>query len=154
MDLVVLIVHVLAAAGIIGLVLVQHGKGADVGAAFGTGSAGSVFGSAGSANFLSRMTAGLALVFFLTSIGLSFLSNKRSSGKGVMSNQPAATQSAPDKAPSASGIPEVPVAPAAKGDTAAKVEKTEKGDKTGKAEKADKAAPVDAASKAADVPKK
>ena len=71
MDMLVLIVHVLAAAGIIGLVLVQHGKGADVGAAFGSGSAGSVFGSAGSANFLSRMTAGLALVFFLTSIGLS-----------------------------------------------------------------------------------
>jgi preprotein translocase subunit SecG len=145
MDLVVLIVHVLAAAGIIGLVLVQHGKGADVGAAFGTGSAGSVFGSAGSANFLSRMTAGLALVFFLTSIGLSFLSNKRSSGKGVMSNQPAATQSAPEKAPAASGIPDVPVAPAAKSEAGAKVDK---------AEKADKAAPADPASKAADAPKK
>src|SRR5687767_9509267 len=105
MDLIVLIVHVLAAAGIIGLVLVQHGKGADVGAAFGSGSAGSVFGSAGSANFLSRLTAGLALVFFLTSIGLSFLSNKRTSNKGVMANQPAATQSAPDKA---AGTPDVP----------------------------------------------
>lgn len=138
MDLVVLIVHVLAAAGIIGLVLVQHGKGADVGAAFGSGSAGSVFGSAGSANFLSRMTAGLALVFFLTSIGLSFLSNKKGSAKGVMSNQPAAAQPAPDKAPGATGVPEVPVVPAAKGDAA---------------EKSDKAAPAASGSKGGDVQK-
>ena len=135
MDLGVLILHVIAAAGIIVLVLVQHGKGADVGAAFGTGSAGSVFGSAGSANFLSRMTAGLALVFFLTSIGLSFLSNKRTAGKGVMANQPAATQSAPDKAPGASEVPAVPAAKSVAG------------------EKSDKAAPAAPASKAADLPK-
>ena len=131
MDLVVLILHVVAAAGIIALVLVQHGKGADVGAAFGTGSAGSVFGSAGSANFLSRMTAGLALVFFLTSIGLSYLNNKRSSGKGVMANQPGATQSAPDKAPGVPGVPgasDVPAVPAAKSD---KGEKGNKGEKSG-----------------------
>jgi preprotein translocase subunit SecG len=144
MDLLVLIVHVLAAGGIIALVLVQHGKGADVGAAFGSGSAGSVFGSAGSANFLSRMTAGLALVFFVTSIGLSFLTNKRTGGKGVMSNQPAATQSAPEKAPAAAGVPDVPSAPGAKSDAGAKVDK---------AEKSDKAAPADAGSKAVDVPK-
>ncbi len=135
MDLGVLILHIIAAAGIIGLVLVQHGKGADVGAAFGTGSAGSVFGSAGSANFLSRMTAGLALVFFLTSIGLSVLSNQRTASKGVMANQPAATQSAPDKAPGAS---EVPAIPAAKSDAG---------------EKSDKATPAAPAAKAADLPK-
>ena len=111
MDLVVLILHIIAAAGIIGLVLVQHGKGADVGAAFGSGSAGSVFGSAGSANFLSRMTAGLALVFFVTSIGLSVLASRKSSNKGVMANQPAATQSTPDKTP---GVPDVPSAPGSK----------------------------------------
>jgi preprotein translocase subunit SecG len=138
MDLVVLILHVIAAAGIIGLVLVQHGKGADVGAAFGTGSAGSVFGSAGSANFLSRMTAGLALVFFLTSIGLSYLASKKGSNKGVMANQPAATQSAPDKAPAASDVPAPPAA------------KSDKGDKSGKAAPA---VPVDAPSKPGDVPK-
>ncbi len=119
MDLVVLILHVIAAAGIIGLVLVQHGKGADVGAAFGTGSAGSVFGSAGSANFLSRMTAVLALVFFLTSIGLSVLANKRGSGKGVMANQPASTQAA-DKPAAASDVPAVP---------ATKSDKSDKSDK-------------------------
>ena len=137
MDLVVQIVHVLAAVGIIGLVLVQHGKGADVGAAFGSGSAGSVFGSAGSANFLSRMTAGLALVFFLTSIGLSFLSNKRESGKGVMADHPVATQPAPDKAPAAAGVPDVPAAPAAKSDAAGKADAT----------------PAVPASKAGEVPK-
>ena len=116
MDIIILVVHVLAAVAIIGLVLVQHGKGADVGAAFGTGSAGSVFGSAGSANFLSRMTAVMALVFFLTSIGLSYLASKKSSGRGVMANQPAAAQSVPDKAPDApsvSGASDVPAAPGA-----------------------------------------
>ena len=57
MDVLILVVHVIAALGIIGLVLLQHGKGADMGAAFGSGSSGSVFGSAGSANFMSRTTA-------------------------------------------------------------------------------------------------
>jgi protein translocase SecG subunit len=61
---VVLAVHILAAIGVIGLVLVQHGKGADMGAAFGSGASGSLFGATGSANFLSRATAVLATVFF------------------------------------------------------------------------------------------
>ena len=86
MSLLVLIVHVLAAAGIIGLVLMQHGKGADMGAAFGSGSAGSLFGSTGSANFLSRATAVFAVVFFVTSMGLSYLSFEKSSSVGIMSS--------------------------------------------------------------------
>ncbi len=117
MDLVVLILHVIAAVGIVGLVLVQHGKGADVGAAFGTGSAGSVFGSAGSANFLSRLTAILALVFFMTSIGLSFLNSRKTTDKGVMgtmANQPAAAQGAVDKAPATPGATDVPAVPVVK----------------------------------------
>ena len=65
---VVLVVHILAALGVIGLVLVQHGKGADMGAAFGSGASGSLFGATGSANFLSRTTAVLATVFFVTSL--------------------------------------------------------------------------------------
>ena len=85
MSIAVLIVHVLAAAGIIGLVLMQHGKGADMGAAFGSGSAGSLFGASGSANFLSRSTAVFAVIFFLTSMGLSYLSFEKSSSVGVMS---------------------------------------------------------------------
>ena len=64
----ILLVHILAAIGVIGLVLVQHGKGADMGAAFGSGASGSLFGATGSANFLSRTTAVLAAVFFVTSL--------------------------------------------------------------------------------------
>jgi preprotein translocase subunit SecG len=80
MQTIVLVLHVLAAGGIIALVLLQHGKGADMGAAFGSGSAGSLFGSAGAANFLSRSTAVLALVFFVTSLGLTWLGAPAKSG--------------------------------------------------------------------------
>jgi len=81
----VLIVHVIAALGIIGLVLLQHGKGADMGAAFGGGASGSLFGATGSANFLSRATAILALVFFMTSLGLAYLATHRTKvSTGVM----------------------------------------------------------------------
>jgi preprotein translocase subunit SecG len=80
MQTLVLVLHVLAAGGIIVLVLLQHGKGADMGAAFGSGSAGSLFGSAGAANFLSRTTAILAGVFFATSLGLTYFSTPSKSG--------------------------------------------------------------------------
>lgn len=82
---VVLTIHILAALGVIGLVLVQHGKGADMGAAFGSGASGSLFGATGSANFLSRSTAVLAAVFFATSLALAFIaSNKPKTTGGVM----------------------------------------------------------------------
>lgn len=74
---IVLTVHVLVGLGVIGLILMQHGKGADAGAAFGGGASGSVFGASGSANFLSRTTAVLATIFFLTSLGLSYLASDR-----------------------------------------------------------------------------
>ena len=80
MQTVVLVLHILAAAGIVVLVLLQHGKGADMGAAFGSGSAGSLFGSAGASNFLSRTTAVLAAVFFATSLGLTYFSAPSKSG--------------------------------------------------------------------------
>ena len=81
----ILTVHVLVALGIIFLVLLQHGKGADMGAAFGSGSSGSLFGSTGSANFLSRTTAALAAVFFLTSLGLAYVAtHKPKTGGSVM----------------------------------------------------------------------
>ncbi len=111
----VLIVHVVVAVGIVALVLIQHGKGADVGAAFGSGSAGSVFGSAGSANFLSRMTAVLAVAFFLTSMGLTWISTKRGVNKGVMA-EPATSQQAPGK----SDVPAIPAADKAAGKSADK----------------------------------
>lgn len=94
-----LVVHVLVGCAVIGFVLLQHGKGADMGAAFGSGASGSLFGSSGSANFLSRTTSILATVFFVTSLALSYFassSHKPSSEslmKGVVS-QPAAPASA------------------------------------------------------------
>ena len=81
----ILIVHVVTALAIIGLVLLQHGKGADMGAAFGGGSSGSLFGATGSANFLSRTTAVLATIFFATSLGLAYVATHRpKAGGGVM----------------------------------------------------------------------
>lgn len=80
MQTLVLMFHILAAVGIVVLVLLQHGKGADMGAAFGSGSAGSLFGSAGAANFLSRTTAILAAIFFATSLGLTYFSAPSRSG--------------------------------------------------------------------------
>jgi len=81
----ILVIDVIVALCIIGLVLLQHGKGADVGAAFGSGASGSLFGASGSANFLSRTTAILAVVFFLTTFILAYLvTHKRPVSGGVM----------------------------------------------------------------------
>jgi preprotein translocase subunit SecG len=99
MQTAILILHTFAAIGVIGLVLMQHGKGADMGAAFGSGSAGSLFGSSGSANFLSRMTAILAAVFFLTSLTLTYFSYQQSARGGVTDRQVIEQKVAP-KAPS------------------------------------------------------
>ena len=92
---VVLAVQMLAALGMIGLVLVQHGKGADMGAAFGSGASGSLFGTTGSSNFLSKSTAAAAVVFFICTLALVYISNQRISGAsasgGVMDKLPAAS---------------------------------------------------------------
>ena len=72
-----LAVHILVGMSVIGLVLIQHGKGADMGAAFGSGASGSLFGASGSANFLSRTTGILAAVFFMTSLGLTYIASSR-----------------------------------------------------------------------------
>jgi preprotein translocase subunit SecG len=74
---VTLTVHILVGLVVIGLVLLQHGKGADMGAAFGSGASGSLFGATGSANFLSRTTAVLATLFFITSLTLAYMAGKR-----------------------------------------------------------------------------
>ena len=84
---IILTVQMLSALAMIGLILVQHGKGADMGAAFGSGSSGSVFGSAGSANFMSRTTAILAVIFFISSIGLTVVGSKKSVEKGLMTKE-------------------------------------------------------------------
>jgi len=70
---VILIIHVLLALGLVALILMQHGKGADAGAAFGAGSSGSVFGSRGANSFIYKLTAGVATGFFLTSLTLAYL---------------------------------------------------------------------------------
>src|SRR5690349_1720566 len=84
---VLIVAHVLVALAIIGLVLLQHGKGADMGSGFGGGASGSLFGATGSANFLSRSTAVLAALFFFLSLALAYVATNRAalqSGGGVM----------------------------------------------------------------------
>ena len=103
MSFIVLVIHVLAALGVVGLVLMQHGKGADMGAAFGGGSSGSLFGSSGSANFLSRLTAVFATIFFITSMSLSFLQFEQTRSVGVMSGT---ATDAPSAVPAAIGKPD------------------------------------------------
>ena len=102
----ILVLHVLTAIGVCGLVLLQHGKGADMGAAFGSGSSGSLFGASGSANFLSRSTAVLAAVFFVTSMGLTWISTQKPAGAGSVMDthkveQPVAPAAPADTAPAA-----------------------------------------------------
>src|SRR5438445_9118573 len=102
---VVVMVQILAALVMIGLVLVQHGKGADMGASFGSGASGSLFGATGSANFLSRTTAVCAAVFFVCTLGLAYLSNDRSRpSSGSVLDRPSAVL------PAASGVGPAPIA--------------------------------------------
>jgi preprotein translocase subunit SecG len=112
---ILIIVHVLVALVIIGLVLLQHGKGADMGSGFGGGASGSLFGATGSANFLSRITAVLATIFFVLSLALAYVATKQRpvEGGGVMDrvreqpakpeNKPAAAEEAKPKPPAPSG---------------------------------------------------
>jgi preprotein translocase subunit SecG len=117
---VLIVLHVLVALAIIGLVLLQHGKGADMGSGFGGGASGSLFGATGSANFLSRTTAVLAAVFFVLSLALAYTATRKPAeeGGGVIDvirqqQQPPAkpaaapeTNSAPQPQPSAPSAPE------------------------------------------------
>jgi preprotein translocase subunit SecG len=106
---VIVILQVLSALTIIGLVLLQHGKGADMGASFGSGASGSLFGATGSSNFLSKSTGVAAAIFFAATLGLAFINNKPSAtGGGVMENIP--VSSVPGAAPAESS--QVPGAPA------------------------------------------
>jgi preprotein translocase subunit SecG len=122
---VVIVAHVLVALGIIGLVLLQHGKGADMGSGFGGGSASSLFGATGSANFLSRATAVLATLFFALSLLLAYLATNapRESGSVVdrmpQQKQPAKAEkkdvpAAPVPSPDAAGQKPVPAPEGAK----------------------------------------
>jgi preprotein translocase subunit SecG len=121
----VLVVQVLCAIGVIVLVLLQHGKGADMGAAFGSGASGSLFGATGSANFLSRTTAVLATLFFVSTLALAYLSNNRTAApSGSVMERMGTTPSdgipgGPAKgAPAAPGAGGAPAAPATGGSVA------------------------------------
>jgi len=96
---VVLTVHILVALAIIGLVLMQHGKGADMGAAFGSGASGSLFGASGSANFLSRTTGVLAAVFFLTSLSLAYIASDKPKTAGSLMQESVQLQAVSPAAP-------------------------------------------------------
>ncbi len=101
METVVWILHVLIAITVIVLVLLQQGKGADMGAAFGTGSAGGLFGSSGSANFLSRSTAVAATLFFVSSLSLTYFGSSASEPQGVMGRAVATQQTEAEPKPEA-----------------------------------------------------
>ena len=105
LETLLLVLHLVVAAGICGFVLLQHGKGADMGAAFGSGSSGSVFGAAGSANFLSRTTSVLAALFFATSLGLTWYATSHGAARNPL-QQGIVEKLAPTKAS------DVPAAPA------------------------------------------
>jgi preprotein translocase subunit SecG len=95
----VLTVHILVAIAIIGLVLMQHGKGADMGAAFGSGASGSLFGATGSANFLSRTTGVLAAVFFATSLTLDYIGSNKQKTTGSLMQDTVQSQTVSQPAP-------------------------------------------------------
>ncbi len=103
-------VQIISALVMIGLILVQHGKGADMGAAFGSGSSGSLFGASGSANFLSRMTGVLATIFFVCTLGLAYTSGVRPAGSGSVLEKAAVPATVPANEP-ASGAQAIPTAP-------------------------------------------
>ena len=115
-----LTVHILVALSIIGLVLMQHGKGADMGAAFGSGASGSLFGATGSANFLSRTTGVLAAVFFLTSLSLAYVASQKPKTTGSVMQE--TVQSQPVSPPAAMGG-ESPAVPADTGSKAKDIPK-------------------------------
>jgi len=104
METFVWMVHIIASLAVIGMVLLQHGKGADMGAAFGSGSSGSLFGASGSANFLSRATAVAVSVFFLTSMSLTYFSFSKQNAALAVKEQKTQTQ--------APVMPQQPAAPA------------------------------------------
>lgn len=117
----VLALQIISALVMIGLVLIQHGKGADMGASFGSGASGSLFGATGSANFLSRSTAACAFVFFVCTLGLAYTGFSRpvAESRGSILDRPAAGASAPASAAPPAVLP--PSAPATSASGAAAI---------------------------------
>ncbi|HDK38567.1 MAG TPA: preprotein translocase subunit SecG [Thiolapillus brandeum] len=118
MHTILVVVHLFLSIGLIGLILIQHGKGADAGAAFGSGASSTVFGARGSANFLSRTTGVLALLFFVTSLALAWMAMQTARDAGLMIDvQTTETQPIPaaesdlPAIPAAADTSEVPMVP-------------------------------------------
>jgi preprotein translocase subunit SecG len=118
MHTVLIIAHVFICAGLIGFVLIQHGKGADAGAAFGSGASATVFGSQGAASFLTRTTAALATGFFLTSLTLAYFSGQKIEPKSVVGKEPSAPTTTVPAPPPVNTNELPPTAPAQKDSTA------------------------------------
>jgi preprotein translocase subunit SecG len=107
----VIVVQVISAISIIGLVLLQHGKGADMGAAFGSGASGSLFGATGSSNFMSKSTGVAAAIFFSATLALAYISAHQGNNvSGGVMDKALPTAPAPAPATSSSGIPNAPAA--------------------------------------------
>ncbi len=111
METILVIVHLFLAIGLVALILIQHGKGADMGAAFGSGASASVFGSRGASNFLSRSTAVLATAFFVTSLALAYFAMQGNEQETLMERAAPAELPAPESAlPDIGDLPAVPEA--------------------------------------------
>jgi preprotein translocase subunit SecG len=112
MQTVLVVVHLLLAIGLVGLILIQHGKGADMGAAFGSGASATVFGSRGASNFLSRATAILATLFFVTSLALAWFAMQTKEPETLMQGAvPAVEQAATESdLPPVTDLPSAPPA--------------------------------------------
>ena len=123
MQTILVVFHLFLAVGLVGLILIQHGKGADMGAAFGSGASGTVFGAKGSASFLTRLTAGLATLFFITSMIMAYFAAQRDDGSVILDDmQPPAVETEvrpqTDLPPMPAGteVPALPAEPAARAD--------------------------------------
>lgn len=110
---VIIVIQVLSALAIIGLVLIQHGKGADMGAAFGSGASGSLFGASGSSNFLSKLTAVAATIFFVATLGLAFVGTRPNQATGGVMDKLPASSVPGQTAPATPAAPTAPVPGAA-----------------------------------------
>ena len=111
MESILVVVHLFLAIGLVGLILIQHGKGADMGAAFGSGASASVFGARGASNFLSRTTAILAALFFVTSLTLAYFAMQVTEPETLMEGvEPTAVETAEPEVPVVGDLPSVPEA--------------------------------------------
>jgi len=112
MQTILTVIHLLLAIGLIGLILIQHGRGADAGAAFGSGASATVFGARGSGSFLSRTTAILAALFFITSVVMAYYAQKVQAPKGLMDGAAAPVRIEVPAAPTGpAGAPPLPMMP-------------------------------------------